>query len=201
MTRSVHPGAWWAWALLLATAATRTTNPLLLGLLLGVAAFVVSGRRTPHGGRAFGFFVRLGLLVLVMRLAFETVFGDSLPGHVLFRLPSVPLPSALAGLRIGGPVTAESLVSAGYGGLQLATLLICLGAEDPWVPPEHRQKFEADLKGKGVSWQINLYGSQTHSFTNPRSNLMNNPEAARYDGYTNQDSWLAMLRLFSDVFQ
>jgi dienelactone hydrolase len=80
-------------------------------------------------------------------------------------------------------------------------LLICLGAEDPWVPPEHRQKFEADLKGKGVSWQINLYGSQTHSFTNPRSNLMNNPEAARYDGYTNQDSWLAMLRLFSDVFQ
>lgn len=135
MSRSLHPGAWWAWALLLATAATRTTNPLLLGLLLGVAAFVVAGRRTPRGGRAFGFFLRLGLLVLLMRLAFEALFGSELPGHVLVRLPSVPLPSALAGLRIGGPITAESLVSAGYGGLQLATLLICLGAANSLASP------------------------------------------------------------------
>lgn len=135
MSRSLHPGAWWAWALLLATAATRTTNPLLLGLLLGVAAFVVAGRRTPRGGRAFGFFLRLGLLVLLMRLAFEALFGSELPGHVLARLPSVPLPSALAGLRIGGPITAESLVSAGYGGLQLATLLICLGAANSLASP------------------------------------------------------------------
>ncbi len=135
MTRPLHPGAWWAWALLLATAATRTTNPLLLGLLLGVAAFVVAGRRTPGGGRAFGFFVRLGVFVLAMRLVFEAVFGSPLPGHVLVRLPSVPLPSALAGLRVGGPVTAESLVSAGYGGLQLATLLICLGAANSLASP------------------------------------------------------------------
>jgi len=135
MTRAVHPGAWWAWALLLATAATRTTNPLLLGLLLGVAAFVVAGRRAPRGTRAFGFFLRLGLIVLAMRLVFEAIFGSPLPGHVLVRLPSVPLPSALAGLRIGGPVTAESLVSAGYGGLQLAALLICLGAANSLASP------------------------------------------------------------------
>ncbi len=133
MTKSLHPGAWWAWALLLATAATRTTNPLLLGLLLGVAAFVVAGRRTQ--GRAFGFFLRLGLLVLAMRLLFEALFSSPLPGHVLVRLPSVPLPSALAGLRIGGAVTAESLVSASYGGLQLATLLICLGAANSLASP------------------------------------------------------------------
>ncbi|HEX7105427.1 MAG TPA: energy-coupling factor transporter transmembrane protein EcfT [Acidothermaceae bacterium] len=135
MTRPLHPGAWWAWALLLATAATRTTNPLLLGLALGVASFVVAGRRTPRGGRAFGFFVRLGAFVLAIRLVFETLFGSPLPGHVLVRLPSVPLPSALAGLRIGGAVTAESLVSAGYGGLQLATLLICLGAANSLASP------------------------------------------------------------------
>ena len=28
--RWLHPGAWWLWALGLATAASRTTNPLLL---------------------------------------------------------------------------------------------------------------------------------------------------------------------------
>lgn len=135
MTRPLHPGAWWTWALLLATAATRTSNPLLLGLLLAVVAFVVAGRRTPRGGRAFGFFVRLGILVLAMRLVFEALFGSPLPGHVLVRLPRVPLPSALAGLRIGGAVTSESLVSASYSGLQLATLLICVGAANSLASP------------------------------------------------------------------
>ena len=31
LPRTLHPGAWWLWALGLATAASRTTNPLLLG--------------------------------------------------------------------------------------------------------------------------------------------------------------------------
>ena len=30
LPRALHPGAWWLWALGLATAASRTTNPLLL---------------------------------------------------------------------------------------------------------------------------------------------------------------------------
>ena len=34
LPRPLHPGAWWLWALGLATAASRTTNPLLLGLIL-----------------------------------------------------------------------------------------------------------------------------------------------------------------------
>ncbi|MCC6183209.1 MAG: energy-coupling factor transporter transmembrane protein EcfT, partial [Microthrixaceae bacterium] len=41
----MHPGAWWIWALGLATAASRTTNPLVLGLLIAVVALVVSARR------------------------------------------------------------------------------------------------------------------------------------------------------------
>ena len=39
--RLLHPGAWWLWAGGLAVVALRTTNPLLLGLVLGVVAFVV----------------------------------------------------------------------------------------------------------------------------------------------------------------
>jgi energy-coupling factor transport system permease protein len=135
MSRAVHPGAWWAWSLALATAATRTTNPVLLGLLLTVAAYVVAERRTAHSGRAFGFFLRLGAFVLVLRLVFEIIFGSSLPGNVLVRLPSIPLPSALAGLRIGGPVTSQAVLTAAYGGLQLATLLICLGAANSLASP------------------------------------------------------------------
>ena len=45
LPRELHPVAWWIWALGMATAATRTTNPLLLGSIIAVVAFVVSARR------------------------------------------------------------------------------------------------------------------------------------------------------------
>ena len=44
--RDLHPGAWWLWALGLAAAASATTNPLLLVLLVAVAGFVVALRRS-----------------------------------------------------------------------------------------------------------------------------------------------------------
>ena len=135
LARPLHPGAWWAWALALGAAATRTTNPLLLGLLIVVAGFVVSSRKATRSDRAFGFFVHLGAFVLVLRLVFEVVFGSDLPGTVIVRLPSVPLPAALAGLRIGGPVTVQAMLTATYGGLQLAALLICVGAANALASP------------------------------------------------------------------
>ena len=133
VSHPVHPGAWWLWALGLAAAATRTTNPLLLALLVATAAFVVASHRPD--GRTFGFFAGLALFVLAIRLVFEVVFGSTLPGDVVLRLPSVPLPSALAGLRIGGPVTAQALLAATYTGLQLAALLICVGAANTLASP------------------------------------------------------------------
>ncbi len=44
--RRLHPGAWWLWALGLATAASRTTNPLLLLLIIAVASLVVAVHRS-----------------------------------------------------------------------------------------------------------------------------------------------------------
>ena len=46
LTRDLHPLAWWVWALGLAAAASRTTNPLLLGLVVGAVCLVVVLRRT-----------------------------------------------------------------------------------------------------------------------------------------------------------
>ena len=43
--RALHPGAWWLWALGLAAAASRTTNPVPLLLLMAVTWFVVTARR------------------------------------------------------------------------------------------------------------------------------------------------------------
>jgi energy-coupling factor transport system permease protein len=130
LPRQLHAGAWWLWALGLAAAASRTTNPLLLGLLLGVAAYVVAARRTPAPwGGAFSAFLRLGLAVIAIRVLFQAVFGAHVGGSiVLIRLPEVELPAWSANLRLGGPITLEAVLLAFYDGLRLAVILACLGA-------------------------------------------------------------------------
>jgi energy-coupling factor transport system permease protein len=131
----LHPGAWWAWSLALGAAATRTTNPIVLLLLIAVAAFTVSARRSPHNSRSFGLFLRLGVVVLVARVVFDIVFGAQPIGDVLVRVPTVPLPDWAAGLHLGGNITVQGLLSAIYGGLQLATLLICVGSANALASP------------------------------------------------------------------
>ena len=110
LPRNVHPVAWWIWAIALAAAASRTLNPLLLLTILGVAAVVVSARRTDAPWSAsFRAFVIMGAIVLGVRIVFEVFFGPPIPGTVAFTLPTVALPDAMAGVRLGGPVTYEGL--------------------------------------------------------------------------------------------
>ncbi|MEU0383003.1 energy-coupling factor transporter transmembrane component T [Streptomyces chartreusis] len=138
----LHPGAWWLWALALGTAATRTTNPLLLALLITVSAYVVATRRpdTPRS-RSYGAFVKLALAVLLIRLLFATILGSPIPGtHTLLTLPEADLPAWAQGIRLGGEVTAEALTFALYDGLKLATLLICVGAANALASPSRLLK-------------------------------------------------------------
>ncbi len=139
---ALHPGAWWVWALGLGTAASRTTNPLLIGLLIGVAGHVVAARRTSAPwARSYGAFVKLGLLVIAIRLVFAFVLGSPIPGtHTLVTLPEVPLPEWAKGVRIGGRVTAEGMVFALYDGVKLAGLLICVGAANALASPSRLLK-------------------------------------------------------------
>ncbi|MFF8434770.1 energy-coupling factor transporter transmembrane component T [Streptomyces bacillaris] len=136
-SNALPAGAWWLWALGLATAASRTTNPLLLGLLVGVAGYVVAARRTDAPwARSYGAFIKLGLFVVALRLVFSVFLGSQIPGsHTAFTLPEVPLPDWAQGVRIGGRVTVEQLVFSLYDGLKLATLLICVGAANSLANP------------------------------------------------------------------
>ena len=138
LPRALHPGAWWLWALGLATAASRTANPLLLGLVLAVAGFVVVSRREDAPwSRSYAVFLRLGLAVIAIRVVAHALFAPAVPGgHVLVTLPSVTLPDWLAGVRVGGDVTAETVVAAAYDGLRLATMLACLGAANALANPK-----------------------------------------------------------------
>lgn len=140
LPRSLHPVAWWLWAIGLAVAVSRTTNPLLLALVLAVLCLVVTNRRSDAPwARAFRYYLVVALVVVGIRVLFRSVFGgdiDTRTMHVLFTLPHIPLPSWAAGVQLGGPVTAEGTVAALYNGLQLGTLLCCLGAANVLANPK-----------------------------------------------------------------
>lgn len=134
--RLLHPIAWWIWAIGLACCALRTTNPFLLCLVIAVAGLVVASRRPEAPwSRSFASSLRLGLVVILVRLVFQMLFGLRLGDTTLFTLPEVTLPSWAAGVSLGGAVTAESMVSALYQGLRLAAVIACFGAATSLCSP------------------------------------------------------------------
>jgi energy-coupling factor transport system permease protein len=135
--RPLHPLAWWIWALGLAVAASRTTNPLSLCLIIAVACVVVAARRTDAPwARAFRGYLILGAVIVVIRVVAYMVLGNRVGTTVVLRLPEVDLPDWAAGIRLGGPVTLEGVLSAATDGLRLATMIISLGAANTLANPK-----------------------------------------------------------------
>jgi energy-coupling factor transport system permease protein len=127
--RVLHPGAWWLWALGLAAAASRTTNPVPLVLIIVVTWFVVQLRRGDNPWAAsYAMFFRLALVVIAIHVVFQALLSSQAQGlTVLFTLPELTLPTS-TGIKIGGQVTLEAVLNAVYYGLQLAAIFCCIGA-------------------------------------------------------------------------
>lgn len=139
LPRMLHPLAWWIWALALATAVSRTNNPLLLFLVLAVLGYVVSARRTAAPwARGFKYYLYLALTVVLIRVVFRAVFATGITphDHFLFSLPHIPTPDWYAGIQIGGPVSLEAVLSAATDGLRLACMLCCIGAANTLANPK-----------------------------------------------------------------
>lgn len=137
LPRPLHPFAWWLWAIILAVAANGTVNPLLLAGIIGVTCLVTFSRRGDNPwSRGFVVYLVLGAFVVVMRIAFRVLFGGGDGPTVLFRLPEVPLPWWVGGIRLLGPVSLESVLAGAYDGARLATIIICLGAANSLANPK-----------------------------------------------------------------
>lgn len=139
LPRTLHPVAWWIWALALATAVSRTDNPLLLFLVLAVLGYVVTARRTEAPwARGFKYYLYLALTVVAIRVVFRAVFATGITprDHFLFSLPHLPTPDWYAGIQIGGPVSLEAVLSAATDGLRLACMLCCIGAANTLANPK-----------------------------------------------------------------
>ena len=136
IARWLHPGAWWLWSLSLAAAASQTTNPLLLALLIGSAVIVVASRKPQAPwGKSFNFFLFLGAMIITIRVLFQLIFGAGMGTTILIELPGISLPDWMNGLRVGGSVTLEALLGAFYDGLRIATIAIVIGAANSLASP------------------------------------------------------------------
>ncbi len=136
LPRDLHPASWWVWALGLAAAASLTTNPLLLLALAAAAWVVVVSRRSARAwAGSFRLYAGLALVMVLVRVLFRLLFGVE-GGHVLLDLPEIPLPGWVAGVRLLGPVTRESLLAGLYDGLRLGTIVVCVGAANSLANPK-----------------------------------------------------------------
>jgi energy-coupling factor transport system permease protein len=95
--------------------------------------------------------------VLGVRLVLQVAFAPRIPGHVLFALPEAELPAWAAGVGVGGPVTAEALLTACYESLRLIALLAAAGAANSLADP-HRllRSLPSSLHEAGVAVTVAL---------------------------------------------
>jgi dienelactone hydrolase len=80
-----------------------------------------------------------------------------------------------------------------------AKVLVCIGADDPYIPPDQRATSEAEMRDAGVDWQMHVYGRTVHSFTNKEVAKRNMPDVLRYSLEADTRSWASLLELFSET--
>lgn len=133
----LHPLAWWAWALGIAVATTRSPGLASTAMLIAALLLVVLLCRgdSPYA-RAFRGYLVLAGVVVVIRMAFHVLVGIKGGGPAVLPLPRIPLPDWAGGIELLGPVSAPGLMSAFSAGLALAALLLCFGAAIALTDPQ-----------------------------------------------------------------
>jgi dienelactone hydrolase len=94
------------------------------------------------------------------------------------------------GLGIGRPEDSTNIT---------ASVLLCVGSDDPFATAEQRRAFEAEMGDAGVGdWSVEVYGGVGHSFTNPSAADRGIPGMS-YHQRADLRSWQSMLRLFAET--
>lgn len=139
--RDLHPGAWWIWALGLATAATLSLNPWVTGFVaLAAIAMVRLRRGDAPWALSFRLYVYLALAVIVIRIVFRVLFANNFSSVVLINLPTIDLPEWAAGITLLGPVTSSAILAGLYDGMRLAAIILAFGAANSLANPKRLLK-------------------------------------------------------------
>lgn len=127
---------WWLWSVALAITSIRSQNNLYIFALIILFIVVVRQRKNVENLlNPFKLTLQLALIATVVRLIFAVLIGTPLPGKILFSLPQLQLPEWLAGVRVGGDVTSERLISVFTESMKFAIVLIAFGAASALSSP------------------------------------------------------------------
>src|SRR5688572_23217565 len=79
-------------------------------------------------------------------------------------------------------------------------VLVCHGADDPFVPDKELVDFVGEMKAARANYQVNVYGGAVHTFTNPAAG--NDPsKGSAYNEQADRRSWQDMKDFFAEVFK
>jgi dienelactone hydrolase len=96
-----------------------------------------------------------------------------------------------------------------HGGLDTPTrgannikckVLLCHGADDPYVPATDVTALQDELRAAKVDWQMIYYSGAVHSFTRPDAGN-DNSKGAAYNEHADKRSWEAMKEFFAEIFR
>jgi dienelactone hydrolase len=79
-------------------------------------------------------------------------------------------------------------------------LLVCHGADDPFVPAKDVAAFEDELRQAKVDWQLIKYGGAVHAFTQWNAGN-DNSKGAAYNEKADKRSWEDMKLFFAEIFR
>ncbi len=110
--------------------------------------------------------------------------GSDLDGVVMFHGGVGPGPK---------PATAEA---------KNTKVLVCHGADDPFVKPEAVEVYKKEMKDAGIDMRFRSYEGAKHSFTNPLADEFGKkfelPLA--YNAAADEQSWAEMQAFFAEIF-
>ena len=129
MRGALHPLTWWVWAGSLAVAIVTASSILLAIIVVTLVALTVhrNGRGTAWS-HSFRWALIMGMWVVLIRTAIGVLVGVPIPGRTLFSIPVFPLPTWMAGVRVGGGVTLERLTSTTHESIIIAGVIALIGA-------------------------------------------------------------------------
>ncbi|WP_310378016.1 dienelactone hydrolase family protein [Flavobacterium sp.] len=77
-------------------------------------------------------------------------------------------------------------------------VLVCHGADDPYVPTTEVTAFQQEMRDTKADWQMIYYANSVHSFTNPEAGN-DNSKGAAYNEIAANRSWKHLLIFIKEV--